>query len=760
MKLSLEWLGRYCQWSWSVEELVEKLTMSGTEVESVETCGVSDPHIVTARVKSFTKHPNADRLRLCKVDDGKGERQIVCGASNFKEGDVVPLALPGAVMGEGFTIKESKLRGELSQGMMCSGTELGLTSDSDGLMIMDGETPLGVALQELYAADTVLEIEVTPNRADLLSFRGVARELVVLGAEPKDSGESPKIGPGQGNWQVEVGNPGKCPRYTGVLIRGVKVGASPEWMRRRLEAVGLRAINNIVDITNYVLLEMGQPLHAFDAAKLASSKIMVRDAKEKEAFQALDGNTYELNPHDLVIADEKGAVALAGVMGGELSGVTESTVDVFLESAAFEPMTVRTTSRRLGLISDSSYRFERGVDPRLVNLASDRAVALILELAGGRVEGARVESAAEEVPECRVSFRYERAEQMLGDLIARDGMDGILESLGCLRSGGEWEIPSWRPDLTREIDLIEELARLGAHGRVQGILPRGVASETAADRTYRRNRVLAERLAGMGFQEVVTTSLVSAQEEDREQRALLSNPMNEDGACLRHSLLESVLPCVEKNLSRGCRDLRLFEIGKTAFRKGSRIIEQEHLLILVSGNERVGHWTEPGREMDFFSLKGVVEVLKAMAGKEIKWPRQYGMAESSLLKPYGIKQKVFAVEAVLESQARAKNPPVFQPLPAYPSVSRDLAFVVKEEVSQADVYKAIQEAKVDALESVVCFDLYQDPEGVKLSAGMKSLAYALTYRSAERTLKEKEVSEWDAKIVASVEKRTGGTLRA
>ncbi|NJK90934.1 MAG: phenylalanine--tRNA ligase subunit beta [Blastochloris sp.] len=373
MKIVLSWLREYCAWTWSEEELIEKLTMSGTEVESVYHTGFSGDAgtFVAVRIDSALPHPNADRLSVCLVNDGKGQRQIVCGAKNFKVGDIVPCALPGAVMPAGFEIKDSKMRGERSSGMLCSGTELGLPQQEDGLLILGAEVQPGTPLRELFQGETVLEVEVTPNRADLLSYQGLARELVALGAVPVARPESPVLARrGQGAWKLDIQDRELCPRYTVAAFEQVRVAESPAWLQEKLRAMGLRPVNNVVDITNLVLFETGQPLHAFDAARLKGDTLSVRLAGEKESILALDGKSYELSGNDLVIADAEGPVAIAGVMGGELSSVGEATTRLVLESAQFKAGRVRQTSRRLGLMSDSSYRFERGIDPQAVDRAA------------------------------------------------------------------------------------------------------------------------------------------------------------------------------------------------------------------------------------------------------------------------------------------------------------------------------------------------------------------------------------------------------
>lgn len=756
MKISLNWLGEYVDWGGDVDRLVERLTMSGTEVEAVIRTGVDVPHLVTAKILSSEKHPNADRLSVCQVDNGTETRQVVCGAKNYKAGDIVPLAMPGAKLPGGLAIKASKLRGVQSDGMLCSAIELGLGTEAEGLLILSPETPIGRPLSEFFKGDTLLELEVTPNRADLLSYRGVARELVALGMNLKPAPVIKKATFAESRpWKLSVEEATHCPRYTAQLLTNVKVGPSPAWLRGRLEAAGLRAINNVVDITNYVLLEMGQPLHAFDADKLKGQTICVRRAKKDEKFGALDGEEYVLNESDLVIADADRAVALAGVMGGAATGVTETTTTVLLESAAFRPVTVRQSSRQHGLITDSSYRFERGIDPSLVDEARERAVALLVELAGAVVSNPAWQTAPCSLVQNTVSLRMDRARRFISMDVSDRRMQEILTALGCEATAeNQWRIPTWRPDLTREIDLVEEIVRVEGLNKAGRDFHLGVSSATEADRTHCRNHELRALLTSLGFYEIVTSSLLPR----TEGAVLLKDPINEDNACMRQDLIASALPCVARNLAREQRTVKMFEIGRVFQQDGKAAREETRLLILATGAERPGHWTEKERPFDFFSLKGVLEAVRAKF-PEICLPEKFGAVEASLLKKHDIKVPVFAAEFVLPAASKPSDVK-FQSLPQYPAIARDLAFVVKREIRNEEILKAIRSANIAALESVECFDLFQDEEGKRLPKEKKSLAYTLTYRSNERTLKEAEVATWEGQIVEKVCKATEAELRA
>lgn len=760
MKVALSWLKDHADFPWNAEELASRLTMSGTEVEAIHRTGFDRDLIVTARILSFTKHPNADRLSVCQVDDGSGQpRQIVCGAKNFKEGDVVPLALPGAVMPGGFTIKDSKLRGERSSGMMCSAQELELPGNDEGLMILDPTTAPGLPLKSLIPGDTVLELEVTPNRADLLSIRGLARELTALGATHRPAPTPPALPTTPGSWQIAIDDPSGCPRYTCLLLENVHVGPSPQWLRARLESIGLRPVNNIVDITNYVLFETGQPLHAFDADRLTGPAIRVRRAAPDESFLALNGKTYALTPDDLVIADDSGPVALAGVMGGETTGVTATTTRVLLESARFHPARIRRTSRRLQLLSDSSHRFERGIDPAAVDLALARAAGLITELCRATIPAGPSQNAPAAIPARTLTLRPGAVARVLGFDVPAPRTLHILTSLGLTTSddGTTWHIPSHRPDLEREIDLIEEIARIEGIDRAPARIPRGVAPRTSADRSHDLERALKNHLTALGFHEMSSTSLLPADPVPAADAVRILNPLNADNAWIRPSLLASLLPAVRLNTGHGVADIRGFEIGAVSLRHNGQPREERRLALLWSGHERPAHWTEPGRPADAFSLRGLVQQLRTRF-PALPEPVFLGPVPHTLRQPLAIKVPVFAAEFILPSDW-TPSPATFRPLPAFPAVKRDLSFVVPATVPQDRLHRAIFSAGIRELESAECFDLFQDPSGLKLPSGHKALAYALTYRSPERTLTENDVAAWEQTIVAAVERETGGRLR-
>jgi phenylalanyl-tRNA synthetase beta chain len=748
MKFSLRWLRHYLDLSVPVPRMLEKLTLSGTEVESVASTGVDSPHIVVAQIVSSAPHPNADRLRVCQVNDGQGMRQIVCGAKNYRDGDKAPLALPGARLPGDFVIKESKLRGELSQGMLCSAKELALAEDADGLLILPPDAPVGKLFSEYMPGDTIFEVEVTSNRPDLLSYRGIAREIAAAGAGKLKKTATPAIlfPENAPAWSAKLSASDLGPYYSATHLARVKVGPSPAWLQEAIASTGHRPINNVVDITNFVLFETGQPLHAFDAAKLGGRVIEVRPARAGEKLEALDDKTYELRADDLVIADDSGPVALAGVMGGKPTGVTDATTEIVLEAAWFAPATVRRTSRRLGLMSDSSYRYERRVDPGALLAARDRALALLLELTGATITGQSFVAGAPPAGRGPITLRYERVEALLGVKIPVDEIDGYLFSLGCAAQSADanqsvWQPPSFRDDLAREVDLIEEIARLRGLDGVPGRVVTGLHPETAADRAHDRQLRVRRALASRGWDECVTDALIERRFAG-EAALEMANPLSELQTHLRASLKTPLLQVAAKNLAKGVARLRLFELGRVYEKRAQTTAEPLRLGLLMAGLGDPGAWDRAERAADYFDLAGTVEWLQKHAGIDAKDILESGPLPAGELKLHGIKVPVFYAEIALDAWLeRAPQPERYQPVPAFPPVRRDLAVVLPKSVPQVRIEETIRAAKAPNLESVRLFDLFLDPKGEKIAADKKSLAYALTYRATDRTLTEREVND-------------------
>jgi phenylalanyl-tRNA synthetase beta chain len=798
MKVSLNWLRELVDLPPTVDELVTLLTMAGVEVEGIETTGCSIPNVVVAEVKSSEQHPNADRLSVCQVDDGSGTaRQIVCGAKNYKVGDKVPLALPGAKLGPDFTIKVGKLRGVESQGMMCSADELGLPATAgyrgaeDGLLILPPDSKLGMPIGDVFPGDTVLDLEITPNRPDLLSHYGIAREVGALARKSLRPPALKTSGPIAAREDVAIETK-DCWMYSARKIEGVKVGPSPEWLRRKLESVGLRPINNIVDVTNYVMFELGQPLHAFDATKLRGA-LRARAGREGEQFLALDGKTYSLKEQDIVIADDERAVAIGGVMGGEDTGVTESTADIWLEAADFKPQSIRRTSRRLGLISDSSYRFERGIDFDGILFASQRATELILELAGGNAVGPIREGHSPTFNEDpnhpneidihfgtkpsdqhshRVELRPERLKALLGIEVPNAEVSDILTRLGLEFEEGKWAVPSFRPDLTREVDLIEEVARVIGMDGIPSRVQARFSAASAGDRAYDRAMELRRALVAQGLHEGRSLTLVpteplglAATQTSAESLQRVKNPMIDDQVVLRPNLLHGLLTAVRDNIRAGAKTVRLFEIGRVFSTRKPE--EFSHAAIVMSGPKSERTWRSlEGSDMDLFDLKGI---LTAALGPATGFEREENEGVALWLfvtvnsahvgfagqlwpadaRALDADAPVVFAEIDLTALAKAESTGVarrYNEIPRFPSVTRDIAMLAPIELTHETITSSLASAKEPLLAGAELFDVFVDPSGAKIPSDKKSLAYSLTYRSAERTLTADEVNAAHAKL--------------
>ncbi|MDP9185997.1 MAG: phenylalanine--tRNA ligase subunit beta, partial [Verrucomicrobiota bacterium] len=611
MKFSVNWLREFVDLPKNAEEIAELLTRAGVETENIETRGTMIDKVIVSQVTASSRHPNADRLTVCEVDDGSGtKRQIVCGATNYKVGDKVPLALPGAKLPNGPEIRKSRLRGVESEGMLCSAIELGLGQDAGGLLILSAEAKIGAPIADVFPGETILDVEITPNRGDLLSHFGLAREIAALtGNKLKSTPREAKIDIRKTG--VTISAIRECPFFSARRIDSVKVGPSPQWLRAKIESVGIRSINNIVDISNFVMLELGQPTHAFDADKLKGG-INVRLARDGETFLALDGKTYSLKPDNLVVADQERAVGIAGVMGGEETGVTESTKNILLESAYFLPASVRRTARNLNLPSDASYRFERGVDPEMVLRASHRATELIREIANGTP--AKEIGVAGKVPAnpADVSLTYEKADRVVGITIKPKTVDEILTGFGLKKTSAarttKWKIPSHRRDLQRDVDLIEEVIRAYGVNKVPGTDRSRFTPSSEADHAHDQESRMRERLAAAGLSEVRTSKLLPRERFAFAENAIeLRNPLSEDHVALRPSLLPGLLGALDHNIRAVAERVAIFEIGRV-FEPPSGA-EKKRVAVLLWG--KVGsdvHWRGEKRRVDFFDLKGAIEL--------------------------------------------------------------------------------------------------------------------------------------------------------
>jgi phenylalanyl-tRNA synthetase beta chain len=775
VKISLNWLRDFVDCQLPASDLETLLRRAGLEVAAIHERGVAIDKVVVAEILESVQHPNADRLSVCKVNDGSAHpRQIVCGAKNYKVGDKVPLALPGAVLPGDFKIKPGKLRGVESEGMMCSAKELRLAEDAQGLLILPPESVAGTPLTELFPTATILELEITPNRADWLSHLGVAREIAVFTGSPVKNPAPPLPAHVEQASRLLSDPADKATFYTLRKISGVQVAPSPQWLVDRLAAVGLRSINNVVDITNYVLFELGQPLHAFDAAKI-SGDIRVRAAVEGENFHALDGKEYKLPAGSLVIADNNGPVALAGVMGGEGSGVTESTTDILLECAFFEPSRVRRASRSLGLFSDSSYRFERGVDPEGVATASARAVELILQLAGGTASET-IEVAGELPPRAKISLRHDRVRSVLGLEISDTEIDASLVRVGLINSGGgQWEIPGYRREILREADLIEEVARVVGIEKIPSRAEGLFAGSSDADLAYDFAMDLRRRLAGMGFHEARTSTLVSnADAADFGESVALKNPFGDDQSQLRNSLLPGLFAAVVRNLDQGAKSIPLFEVGRVFSPAG----EFSRLALVVTGDRFSADWRGGAtRSWDVFDLLGTVRALGGVETNPLPTPPSpfgaaaevflhgkkiglLGQLHPGVTRKLGANAPVLAAEFDLATwRTLVSRDRTTSPLAKFPGSARDIAFTAPLSLPYGEVRSAIESLKEPLLESIGLFDLFTDPKGEKIPADKKSLAVSLSFRSPERTLTAEEVNAATDRIKAALRAKPGIEFR-
>ena len=804
MRVSLEWLKELVPIGLPVEKLTERLDMTGTKVEAVLVVGESLDGVVVGQVITKHPHPQADKLWVTTVDIGAPRHlDIVCGASNFEAGDKVAVATVGAILPGGQVIKRAKLRGVVSEGMMASARELATGSDASGLLILPPDAPVGTAFSEYQGmADTVLDLEITPNRPDCLCVAGVAREVGAVLDErsawpariPPESGI-----PASELVTVTIDDPALCPRYTVRVIKGVEIGPSPAWLVRRLAASGARPINNVVDATNYVMFLLGQPLHAFDADTLAVDDgriaIGVRAAAAGERLTTLDGRERTLTEDMIVIVDPSGSVALAGVMGGEQTEVSDATVDVVLESACFDPSSVSRTSRGLKLVSEASSRFEKGVDADGCAAAADYAAALIAELAGGTVAPGIVDAYPAPASARTLPLHVERTNRLLGTDMPAGEMAGILSRLGLTVPADDDEltvtVPTWRPDLEREIDLVEEVVRLHGMENVTSTLPAGRGRVGGLSPEQAVKRTIGAALRAAGLSETIGLSFSDPEDLSRlewpleaERAVELVNPISEEQALMRVTLVDRLLHQVADNQRHGVPDVHFYEIAATFLAAEGRKQPKERWRVAgaLAGSWQRPSWAEPAQDLGFFDGKGVVTTLMEALGIE-RWrvgaldhpTLQSGRAASVLvggetigwvgeiapgvLEAFEASGPVTMFELDVDALVRASLAAErsYREIPRFPGVLRDIALVVDEEVTTERVDQAIRSAGGKLLDSARLFDVYR---GAGIDEGRKSLAYALVYRAADRTLTDEEVGAVHERLVRKVAGAVGGALRA
>lgn len=801
MKVTLNWLKEYVDIPFTADELSHRLTMAGLEVDALERLGEGLDTVIVARLAEVGPHPDADRLTLCKVETGSEVIQVVCGATNHKSGDLVALAQAGTDLPGGMKIKKSKIRGQDSNGMLCSVSELGLASRSEGILILPPGLPLGQPVFDVLGLkDVRFELGLTPNRPDCLSVVGVAREVAgMAGATLRLPGGGISEGKAAAadKTSVTIEDAELCPRYAARLIEGVVIGPSPGWLVKRLETVGMRSINNVVDVTNFVMMELGQPLHAFDFDMLRERRIVVRRAADGDTFTTLDGQVRSLLATDLVICDGIGPVALAGIMGGENSEVRPETANILLESAYFNPGTIRRTSKRLGLHTESSHRFERGGDVDMVPVALDRAAALIAELAGGQVARGSVDQYPQMLAKRVLTITAERTSELLGLNVTIEEIRQVLGGIGLcgeLRQDGslQVEVPHFRPDIERQIDLIEEVARLIGYERIPVTMPTGKMHDQPLPRHLQLETELRNLIVGQGFAEVVNYSFVSgnsvdrlglAQDDPRRCHVAILNPLTEDQAVMRTTLIPSLLETAARNLAYRTGDLALFELRPVFLPVPGEELPREQLRLtaLLTGRREPEGWAQQGDTADFFDIKGVVEeLLEKLRVKSVQWLPEHaegflhpgkscavfsgkvplgtvGEIHPQVLRVFEINQPVMLLDLDADALfAAAGSYPGFRPLSRYPDIERDSAFLVDEAVTARQVFDTLSQVRLKDLESVVLFDVYR---GESLPPGKKSLAIRARYRALDRTLTDELVQDLHARLVQAMKKSLGAELR-
>ncbi|MBW1982359.1 MAG: phenylalanine--tRNA ligase subunit beta [Deltaproteobacteria bacterium] len=792
MLISVKWLQTFVSCHASPEEIASKLTMAGLEVEGMTAYDPGLDKVVVGEIVEVLPHPDADHLSICKVRSSEKSYQIVCGAPNVAVGQVVPLALEGARLPTGRDIQATEIRGVLSEGMLCSEAELNLGEDASGIMVLPAELSPGTSLVEaLDLHDVILEIGITPNRGDCLSVAGIAREVAALFQLEfsPPSIELVEHGPPVHTLaQVAIEDADLCPRYAARVVKDIKVRQSPFWLRQRLQALGIRAINNIVDVTNYVMLELGQPLHAFDYQLLDDHRIVVRRARPAESFVTLDGSSHTLSRDMLLICDGSRGVALAGVMGGLNSEISVETTDVLIESAYFQPASIRRTARALGVSTESSYRFERGVDPEGVITALDRAAQLMTELGQGVLARGRIDVYPRPFRPPSINLRVSKTNRFLGLELSREEIIDLLTALQLQvdpRSDDLLQVqpPSFRPDLTREVDLMEEVARLAGYDRIPSSLPRATitASKPPASRLFRERA--KEVLANVGFSEVISYSFISSTlverlrfaPDDRRLRCLpIRNPLSEDQSVMRTTLVPGLLEIAARNQRRNNFDLKLFELSKVFFPRSGHELPEERLNLagLLGGLRRPLAWSEPALPVDFFDAKGAVEaLLVALTGKRPRFQPETAapylksttaarimLADSQLgdvgelhpevLEDFRLKGPLYLFDLDFDLLASmGTTTRQFQPLPKFPAIRRDLAIVIPVDLPAQAVLDFLEENLPEQAESVLLFDHYR---GGQVGAGKKSIAFRITYRSPERSLTDEEVNDLHAALTQRV----------
>ena len=808
MKISYNWLKQFIKTDWDSEKTGAMLTDLGLEVEGIEKYqsikgGLEG--IVVGHILTCVQHPNADKLKITTVDlGGESPVQIVCGASNVAAGQKVPVATIGTKLydkeGKEFEIKKGKIRGEESHGMICAEDELGLGDSHEGIMILDEKLVPGTPGSKVFNIenDEVFEIGLTPNRADAMSHWGVARDLRAGMLQQDEHVEL--ITPSVSSYKVEkrtlkidvkVEDNKLVPRYCGVTISDLKVGPSPAWLQNRLKAIGLTPKNNVVDVTNYVLHELGQPLHAFDASKI-HGKVIVKNAEEGTKFITLDDAERTLSKEDIMIYDEKGPLCIAGVMGGKNSGVNETTTSIFLESAYFNPVSVRKTAKRHGINSDASFRFERGIDPSITEYALKRAAILIREVAGGEMTSDIIDVYPKKIEDHQVLLNLEKVNKLIGQTIPDDEIKNILVSLdikvnSISKVGLGLVVPAYRVDVTREIDVIEEILRVYGYNNIE-FTQKLNATTAHAPRTedYKIQNIVAGLLVGNGFNEMMANSLTTpsyvalSESINESNNVLMLNPLSGDLSAMRQSLLFSALEAVSFNINRRNSDLKLFEFGKSYHKLLSGYQENAHLTLTVTGNRNSESWTVAQKTSDFFLFKGYIlgilerlGLTKALVASPLKTDVyaegmvyesgnstlvEFGTIKKTILKQFDIKQEVFFADFNWNSILKniSANNIKFTEISKYPEVRRDLALLLDDKIEFSKIFDLAKATEKNLLKKIDLFDVYQ---GKNLPEGKKSYAVSFTLQDSSKTLTDSQIDKVMSKLTQTFETELGASLR-
>ena len=809
MKISYNWLKQFINIDWDAEKTGELLTDLGLEIEGIDSYqsvkgGLEG--IVVGKVLTCEQHPNADRLKVTTVDIGVEEPlNIVCGAPNVAAGQKVPVATIGTTLytaeGEAWKIKKGKIRGEESHGMICAEDELGLGSSHDGIRIFDSKIKAGTLAADIFNIenDQVFEIGLTPNRADAMSHFGVARDLKAGLIQQEINLEL--ITPSLSAFHVDnralkidvdVQDKLKSPRYCGVTISDLKIEESPSWLQHRLKAISLSPINNVVDATNYVLHELGQPLHAFDADKISGKKIIVKTLPKGTKFVTLDDVERELHEEDLMICDGKEKpMCIAGVFGGIDSGVTEETTSIFLESAYFDPVSIRKSAKRHGLNTDASFRFERGIDPKITEYALKRAALLITEIAGGEITSDVIDEYPVKIEDFQVRLSFENAKNLIGEEIPREIIKRILMSLditinNVTETGLGLTVPAYRNDVQREADIIEEILRVYGYNNI-GITEKLNASISNSSRfeDHKVQNVVGDQLVSQGFYEIMANSLTTpkytelSEQLKEEHNVVMLNPLSNDLSVLRQSLLFSGLEAINHNINRRQTSLKLFEFGKTYHNYNDSREEHKHLSLLVTGNKTNERWNAENKASDFFYLKGSVDAVMSRLGISHARTSQikndvfseglslcigktklvdYGIVKKSIIKTFGITQEVLFADFNWDNiiEVAKRNKIKFTDIPKYPEVRRDFALLLDQSISFEDIHKIAKQSEKQLLKNVNLFDVY---EGKNLPKGKKSYAVSFTLQDEHKTLTDKQIDKIMNKLQVNFEKQLGAELR-